>query len=379
MTKTRSQIIGYFSIYFTLGATIASLGPTLPALAKNINVGIAAISILFTTRSLGYLAGSLLGGFLYDRFNGHRVIALMLLLSTVCLTIVPNLSGIVLLATLFFLLGINQGGLDVGANTLLIWARKTNVGPYLNTMFFFAGMGSFLTPLYLGQVSLAWGYRGIALFLALVALWVFFSPAPEIPQSVAKDKIRFTNYGLFIAFALLAFLFIGAETSYGGWLFTYFQNSGLGSENAAYTLTSVFWFAVMFGRLFAIPVAARFKLDKIIIVYLIGAAFSAAILFFLREFALAVWIGSIGMGLSIAALFPSTYTFVQKKMQLSGKMTGVVWAAGSLGAMTLPWLIGQRIESVGPASMMTIMLIVWILALGVFLVALRAPSQAGSC
>ena len=374
MTK-KTQIIAYFGVYFSLGAIIASLGPTLPALAQNVQAGIAAISILFTTRSLGYLSGSLLGGYLYDHYNGHHIIALMLTLSAAFFAAVPKMHGLFWLAALFFFLGINLGGLDVGANTLVTRTRKKNVGPYLNAMFFFAGLGGFLTPLYLGAVNLAWSYYGIALFLLLLAVWVFFSPAPEIAPHTETKKIRLENTLPFIAFTLLAFLFIGAETSYGGWLFTYFRNSGLGNEKAAYTLTSVFWLSVMFGRLLAIPIASRFRLDKIIIVYLIGATLNAAILFFLRENSLAVWIGSIGMGFSIAALFPSTYTLIQQKMHLSGKLTGIVWAMGSLGAMFIPWFIGQEIDARGPASMMLIMLVVWILALGIFLAALRAPTE----
>jgi FHS family Na+ dependent glucose MFS transporter 1 len=375
MTK-KAQIIGYFGVYFSLGAVIASLGPTLPSLAQNVQVGIAAISILFTARSLGYLGGSLLGGYLYDHYNGHRVLAGLLTLSAASFALVPAMRDIVWLAILFFFLGVNLGGLDVGANTLLPRTRREKVGAYLNAMFFFAGLGGFITPLYLGATTLSHGYEGIALFLVLLALWVFFLPSPKIANRQAAENIRLKDYTPFVAFTFLAFLFIGAETSYGGWLFTYFKSSGLGSEKAAYTLTSVFWLSVMFGRLLAIPVAARFKLDKIITVYLIGATCNAAILYFLRDSAFAVWLGSVGMGVSIAALFPSTYTLIQQKMSLSGKLTGIVWAMGSLGAMFIPWFIGQEIDARGAASMMLIMLVIWILALSIFFAALRAPKSS---
>lgn len=378
MKKTTYQISSYFGIYFMIGVIVASLGPTLPALAKNLGIGIASIGILFSTRSFGYLAGSLLGGYLYDRVNGHRVLALLLLLSTISLASVPALGGIVFLATVFFVTGLAQGGMDVGANTLLVRVRQKNVGAYLNAMFFFAGVGSFLVPIYLGQTDLAWGYRGIALVLLPLALLIFFIPSPEIPPHTEKKAAPLSNPALFVAFALLAFIYIGAEVSYGGWLFTYFASSGLGSESAAYTLTSVFWVAIMLGRLLAIPIAARFRPEKIIIAYLGSAVISAGSLYFLSNYALAVWIGSLGMGLSMAALFPTTYTFIQQKIKLSGKLTGMAWAAGSLGAMILPWFIGQRIDRIGPISMMQTMLIVWILALGIFLSALRTLPRLAS-
>ncbi len=368
----KKQIIAYYSVYWILGAIVASLGPSLLALSENVGVTVGAISILFTARSFGYLAGSLLAGYLFDRFHGHRVLTMMLLSAALALASVPNMQIMALLSLVFFVLGVMQGGLDVGSNTLLVRAQPPKLAAYLNGLFFFAGVGSFIVPIYFGKVSLLWGYRGMALAMLPIALWVFFTASPAIPPRADKSEARLTNLPLFIAFAALAFIYIGAEVTYGGWLFTFFASSGLGSEDAAYTLNSLFWVAVMVGRLLAIPVAARFKLSRIIIGYLFGAVVSAGVLYFLRDHAFAVWIGSLGMGLSVAALFPSTFTFIQQNMKLSGKLTGMVWAAGSLGAMTLPWLVGQQIDRDGPASMMTTMLMVWIVALGIFLFALRS-------
>lgn len=371
----KKQIIAYYGSYLMLGAVIASLGPTLLALSDNIGVTVGAISILFTTRSFGYLFGSMLGGWLYDRFHGHGVLTFLLLGAAWALSSVPNMQVVFWLSVIFFVIGIAQGGVDVGANTMLVRAHPPKLGVYLNGMFFFAGLGSFLVPIYLGNISLYWGYQGIALALIPIAAWMLLTPSPQIPVAVHSDNARLNNLPLFISFAALAFIYVGAEVTYGGWLFTYFTTSGVVSEDAAYTLNSIFWLAIMFGRLLAIPVAARFKLSRIIVGYLLGAVASAGVLYFLRAFPLAMWIGTLGMGLSMAALFPSTFTFVQKNMRLSGKLTGMVWASGSTGAMILPYVIGQQIYRMGPASMMLIMLGVWVLAVGIFLVALRSRRE----
>ena len=378
MKKISVQISAYYGVYWILGAIVASLGSTLLALSKHVGVTVGAISILFTTRSFGYLGGSLLAGYLYDRLHGHRVLTVMLLISALALVSVPSLQVMALLSLVFFVIGAAQGGVDVGSNTLLVRAKPPKIAAALNGLFFFAGVGSFIIPIYLGKVSLDWGYRGMALALIPIALWVFFTKSPEIPAPSKTEDAGLNNQPLFISFALLAFIYIGAEVTYGGWLFTYFTSSGLGSESAAYTLNSLFWVAVMLGRLLAIPIAERFTLGQIIVGYLLGAVVCAGVLYFLRDLSIAVWIGTIGMGLSIAALFPSTFTFVQENMKLSGKLTGVVWASGSTGAMILPFLIGQQIDRVGPASMMATMFFVWILALGIFFFALRSRIEAAT-
>lgn len=373
----KKQIIAYYSAYWILGAIVASPGPTLLALSDNVGVTLGAISILFTTRSFGYLSGSLLGGRLYDRFHGHRVLSLLMLIAGLALASVPSVNVMLSLSAVFFLIGAAQGGMDVGANTLLVRANPPKVAAALNGLFFFAGLGSFLVPIYLGRVSLAWGYYGMALALVPIILWVFFTESPIIPAPAHKDDAKLNNLPLFISFAALAFIYIGAEVSFGGWLFTYFSANPLIGESSAYTLNAIFWLAIMFGRLLAIPIANRFSLPKIIPGYLLGAVVSAGVLYFFSSL-LAVWIGTLGMGLSMAALFPSTFTFVQNNMRLSGKLTGVVWASGSTGAMILPYFIGQQIDQVGPASMMLTMLGIWLLAVGIFLVALRSRREPES-
>ncbi len=373
----KKQIVAYYSTYWILGAIVASLGPTLLALSENIGVTVGAISILFTTRSFGYLTGSLLGGWLYDRFHGHRVLSGLLIIAALALASIPSIHAMLLLSVIFFLVGTAQGGMDVGSNTLLVRANPPKIAAALNGLFFFAGLGSFLIPIYLGSVSLAWGYYGMALALIPIILWVFLTESPAIPAPAKEDDAKLNNLPLFISFAALAFIYIGAEVSFGGWLFTYFSANPLISESSAYTLNAIFWLAVMFGRLLAIPIANRFKLSQIILGYLLGAVVSAGVLAFFNALP-AVWIGTLGMGLSMAALFPSTFTFVQNNMRLSGKLTGAVWAAGSTGAMILPYLIGQQIERLGTASMMLTMLGVWILAVGIFLVALRSRREVDS-
>lgn len=373
----KKQIIAYYSTYWILGAIVASPGPTLLALSDNVGVTLGAISILFTTRSFGYLSGSLLGGRLYDRFHGHRVLSLLMLIAGLALASVPSVNVMLSLSAVFFLIGAAQGGMDVGANTLLVRANPPKVAAALNGLFFFAGLGSFLVPIYLGRVSLAWGYYGMALALVPIILWVFFTESPIIPAPAHKDDAKLNNLPLFISFAALAFIYIGAEVSFGGWLFTYFSANPLIGESSAYTLNAIFWLAIMFGRLLAIPIANRFSLPKIIPGYLLSAVVSAGVLYFFSSL-LAVWIGTLGMGLSMAALFPSTFTFVQNNMRLSGKLTGVVWASGSTGAMILPYFIGQQIDQVGPAFMMLTMLGIWLLAVGIFLVALRSRREPES-
>jgi len=377
MKISTRQTIGYFATYFMLGAIIASLGPTLSSLADNVGVTLATIGMLFSTRSLGYLSGALLGGSFYDRFKGHVILGLFAILGAVALWFVPTATIFVILAILMFVVGLTQGGSDVGCNTQLAAVHKAKVGPLINAMFFVAGLGSFLIPILIGELSLLWGYRLLALGLLPVAFWLLSTPSPLVEKASHEGDHPLETYPrVILLFMLLAFIYTGAEVSYGGWIFTYFNASNLGSEVAAYRINSLFYLAITLGRLLSIPLATRLKPGAMIWGYLGSAACSVLLMALLPTQTWSIWLGTAGLGLSIAAIFPTTFTYVRAHTDLSGKQTGLVWASGSFGAMVLPWLVGQGIDLKGPASMMLILTALWLLALGLFLLMKRAQPES---
>ena len=133
----------YYASFVAMGISMASLGPTLPSLAANTRAGLAAISILFTARSLGALLGSVWGGQLYDRLRGHRVMALMILCMAIFTALTPFVSLLWLLVGVLFITGAVQGILNIGGNALLVWVHGKKVGPFMNGLHFFFGVGTF--------------------------------------------------------------------------------------------------------------------------------------------------------------------------------------------------------------------------------------------
>ena len=46
-----------------------------------------------------------------------------------------------------------------------------------------------------------------------------------------------------------------------------------------------------------------------------------------------------------------------RRMRITGRVTGWFFVGASVGGMTLPWVIGQFFESVGPRATIVILLI----------------------
>ena len=364
--------IGYCAAFVALGLVLGALGPTLPGLADNTQSLLSGISFLFTARSFGYLLGSFQGGRLYDRIPGHPVMAGVLGVMAVMMALVPLMSQLWLLAVVLLLSGIAEGTLDVGVNTLLIWVHRERVSPFMNALHFFFGVGAFLSPIVVARVvlatgDLAWAYWVLSFSIVPVAVWLLCLRSPEAPVQADDGANGKASTALIVLIALFFFLSVGAEAGMGGWVFTYVTELGLaGTATAAY-LNAAFWGSFTLGRLLGIPIAARLRPSAILFGNLMLCLAGVGVMLFWPVSTAAVWLGVVGIGLSIGPLFATTMSFAGRLMTITGKVTGGFFVGVGAGSMALPWLIGQLFESVGPRVMVWTILAAVVLAIAVFL------------
>jgi FHS family Na+ dependent glucose MFS transporter 1 len=362
---------GYYAAFIALGMVAASLGPTLPWLADNTKTQLGQISLLFTARSAGYFLGSIMGGRLYDRVPGHLLFASMLVVMAVCMAVVPMTSIFWLLVTILLLLGIGEAFVDVGGNAMLVWVHGRNVGPYMNALHFFFGVGAFLSPIIIAWVisstdGIPWAYWLLALLILPVALYMSQLASPAAPAKIVDGIKVQVNYVLVGLSALFMALVVGAEVSFGGWIYTYAVALDLASVKNAAFLTSAFWGALTLGRLIGIPISARFRPRSILLVDLLGCVASVTIILAFSASTTMVWVGAAGLGFSMASIFPTVLSWAERRMTMSGSVTSWFLIGASIGAMTLPWIIGQLFESIGPQVTMMLILVDLVAALVVF-------------
>jgi len=366
-----AKTAGYYVAFVIIGLSVAAIGATLPGLAEQTGSSLSQISFLFAIRSLGVLLGSLLGGRLFDRLPGQSLLAVMLLVMAGALALVPGIPMLWLLAVILFVLGNGEGALDVGTNTLIVWVHRGRVGPFMNGLHFFYGVGAFLSPLIFAQVILlsggiAWGYRLLALLALPVALYTYLQPSPARLGRAEDGSLAPLKVSLVLVICIFFFLVVGLESGFGGWVYTYARQLNLGDAVTAAYLTSAYWGAFTIGRLIGIPLSIRFQPRTLILADLTGCLLSLVVILIWHDSRTALWLGSIGLGLSIASIFPNILSFAGQHMIITGKVTSLFFVGASVGSMCFPLLIGQLIVPFGAISVMWVLWTVTLLSLGVY-------------
>ncbi len=367
---------GYFLAIMGIGLVSASLGPTVLRLAENTGSEISQLSYIFLARSTGYMIGSLLAGHLIDRLPGNRVLGVALLAIALFMFIVPLMTVLVLLAVILILVGLGEGHVDMGSNTLLVWTHRDGVGPYMNALHFFFGLGAFLSPIIVVQLlertgTLRGPYWVLALLVIPIGLWLLLLPSPRhVPLDKASGGST-NSLILLILVALFMFTYVGAEVSFGGWIYTYAATLGLANEMTAGYLTSAFWGALMIGRLVGIPLATVWRPSRILTIDIVGSIASVAIILIFNDQSWAVWFGAFSLGFFNATIFATVFLWAERRMDMSGSTSRWFFVGASLGGMTFPWLAGQLFGKVSPYAFMYMVLILLISLLLLFWVLMQ--------
>lgn len=358
MENRFKQTAAYYLSFILLGSVFALLGPTINALADNAGVGLEAISVLFTAAALGYVIGSLISGPLYDRLHAHAFMAFGLIGTGAVLLIVPQATSLWLLVALELALGMVTAIIDVGGNALLVWAHDGhNLGPFMNALHVFFGVGAFLAPILVTTVlGMGGGMRAVyqveAVVAVLVGLALLLVKGParvRAPATAAAERVAggARRHAPLLYIVLFLFFIVAAEGAMGGWIFNYAKGFGATDADSA-KLTAAYWGAFTVGRFLGIPISARVRPAVILVVDVLLCLLSMAVLWFGHGALAANWIGAIVFGLGMASIFATMLGYAGSRMALTGSVAGLFLACGSMGSMLLPLLIGSLVVRSGP-------------------------------
>jgi fucose permease len=192
---------------------------------------------------------------------------------------------------------------------------------------------------------------GIGLFHAICALLIgawkiepLEKGTDELDAVPAASRTRLMGPAA-IVLALLFFLYVGTESAFGGWVAAYANRVESISEMMSALTPAFFWSGLMIGRALAPAVlralAAYEKRERMLTgCGLTLATMASSALLFARTYRAALVCVTLA-GLGLACVYPILVGWLVRIYGAHVRRFGsVVFATGSLGGATLPWLVG---------------------------------------
>ncbi|KAG8524972.1 Sodium-dependent glucose transporter 1 [Galemys pyrenaicus] len=307
-----------------------------------------------------------------------------LLATTAGLYLVPFCKTAVLLVVMTSVFGVSMGVLDTGGNVLIlaIWGDKG--APHMQALHFSFALGAFFAPLLaklalgtavsaanhtevdsqrsavnlssgagpdgpLGMpdnMNLLWTYVDIGTYIFLVSVFFFAllfkkSSRREAAKATAQRSRRAKyHYALLCLLFVFFFFYVGAEVTYGSYVFS-FATSHVGmTQSQAAGVNSVFWGSFAAGRGLAIFFAACLRPGTMIVLSNVGSLASSLFLVLFSANPVCLWVASGVYGASMATTFPSGVSWIEQYTTIHGKSAAFFVIGAALGEMAIPAVVG---------------------------------------
>jgi len=366
------------------GINAGWIGPFLPEISHVVQIPIDNAGLIVSATAAGFLAALLAAGETSHRWSAQNTLtASMLLVSggLFGLSIASALPGLLCAA---FVAGLGYGAVEVASNAMVVDLNRDRLAAALNYLHLMFGVGALLGPIIAGfalsnhlRYSIIFGAG--AAFSALIVTLLAATPTIETRMIVVRGDgfIPMLTRPLIWVVGAVLFLYVGAETGIGAWLFLYLRTAGALSVALASWGVSLYWAGLIGGRLIGGRLAHHIAAREFT---MLAAAVSAAAMVVLiaaptMRVLAAPMIVVIGLG--YGPIFPNMIAVGAARFPSEvGRMTSIVVAGGALGGIFVPWIMGHAIVVASPRAAMEFALGITALMALISIAGLRARRQS---
>ncbi len=204
-------------------------------------------------------------------------------------------------------------------------------------------LGSTLTPLLIAGAADRFSLQLLPVLIVVVTTPFIFTSGGDSAALVpvgdeAERSIKVRVPAAIAYFAFLGFLYVGIESSVGGWMTTYASRLVPWGHTKSNLVTACFWGALLIGR--GVTPAALFMVTELRLYFISVAGATAGLVLLVNAHSAPLLIvGASLIGFSLAPIFPLIISFF---MAVAGDTpnSGWVFAMPGFGAACLPWLTG---------------------------------------
>ena len=360
--RFRALFLSLFALFILYGTSFTIIGATLPKILANFHWDYLAAGIVLGAGAVAYFLSTFAAGYLVKHWGPKPTILLGLGLVVAGLAFFATTPGPLPNTALSALIGLGQGGVEVGVNWSTLRIDTRNTGRPMNLMHGAFAVGAILGPLavsLLMQSGLDWiaVYRGMAVIFVLLALLVAFAALPPVERKAADgaetpERLS-ANPAYWLSFFAL-FLYVGVELGVSNWVAEYFVATFAYAPDAGAMLVSLFWLGLLAGR-FGIPLLYKGSRSDAVLVGLSAlATVSIGLLTLLGYAAHTAITNEVGRGLVFLAglgcsiYYPTVMTLLgQCFPRAQSQAIGFAATGGGIGSFIFPFLMSAIAQNWG--------------------------------
>jgi fucose permease len=364
-----SPVFVAYALFAFIGVYSGVGGVLLPAQIQDYGIDHATIGLTFFATAVGFVVAGVNAGVLVERYGTRLALLGATGLFGLAGAAIANRPGFGVFLSIQVLIGYTIGALESVLNAYLAGGPRATT--LLNRLHAFFGVGALLGPLvgtWMLTVS-TWPAAWAVLSASCVPLFACVALAfrPRVKLGPSEEAVAARTAGpsdvagagllsaslrqpaVLFGAGLLA-VYVGLELGVGRWGFSYLiEARAVPDVIAGYTI-SAYWLGLTLGRFLISPVAARFGVGQVGLVYgcLCGVAATGAFVW-AGPGAVAIAAGFLLMGFFLGPIFPTIIAAVPQLTvpRLVPTAIGVLNAGSVVGGAALPWLAGAVAQVAG--------------------------------
>lgn len=349
----RYILICCFFVFAVNGLYSMILGPLLPTISKVYNLSNTLSGGLLSAHQAGTLIAGFLAGILPVYLGRKRSIILLCTFVIIGFAIVIITGNPILLLLSFLFTGLSRGSISNFNNSVVneVSGSSPSALSLLHSVF---AVGAILAPfLVITTNSLArdqgWRLALICIIiLAIISMLLFSRMKLEGTTSRRKKALAydFLRDKHFLIGAGILFFYLCTEATITGWLVKYFVDTDMLTNAYAQMLNSLLWVVILAGRLTTFFIGDRFKKSTLLIMTSIGTILFYALLLTTTNL-VSITIAIMGLGFSMASIYPTTVATVGNTLKQYPLAMGVLLMIGGIGSIIMPTVTGALADAYG--------------------------------
>ena len=358
---------------FVLGIVLVLLGVHQAEMVRDLRLDLAQFGLLGALLALGFGIGLVAAGPLLERGPRRALFVGACVLAAIGCSHVGAGMGHVALGAHLVMLGVGGGACVTLMNAAVLDEYGARAATALAFMHATATAGAALGPWLIawaqGRLISGWAgtFRALAVLYVGLALVALLAPASR-PTAVPAEQgspvdTRWSRVQLVKLFALgaVGFAYVGVENGLTLFAVPWALSQGA-AEGTGRTAISVFWLALMSGRL---GLALRRPEPSSALLVTCGASGALAVC----AAAWGTWSPVLALafaGLGLGPVYPLLIALTGRHFPRAGTALGLVSGAGAAGGFALPWFAGALADALAVAHA------IGALGLGASIIALAA-------